>query len=60
MAKIGQILRDKQPKVYHELMRKAQEKKPAKDYSLGEIEDLMRGNAYVRGRGGAVRQVRYK
>ncbi|SHN77363.1 hypothetical protein [Desulfitobacterium chlororespirans] len=60
VPKIGETLRDKQPEVYHELVRKAKEKKPTKSYSFREIKELMRGNAYVRGRGGAVRQVRHK
>lgn len=58
MAKIGEVLRKKQPEVYKKLMFMYPEpEKQDDETSFREIENLMRHDGYRRD-GGAIRQVR--
>lgn len=59
VAKVGDILRRKQPKEYALLMAMcyvAEAEDP--DRAFREIEAAMRHDGYVRGHGGGIRQVR--
>jgi len=59
MSTIGDILKRKQPREYALLMAMCRvEESEDPDKTFREIENLMRHDAYVRGRGGAIRQVR--
>lgn len=59
MAKVGEIIRRKQPEVYRQLMLIYPAPPREEDETnFREIEAIMRHDGYVRGRGGSVRQVR--
>lgn len=59
MAKMGEILRRKQPEIYRQIMfmYPSEKKEPDEEQSFREVANLMRHDAYVRDHG-AVRQVR--
>lgn len=56
--KIGEILREKQPKEYEELINNKNKIEKQENLSTREIEKLMKNNCYKRVRGGALRQIR--
>ena len=59
VAKIGEVLRRKQPEVYRKLMLRWPAPKAAEDdTSFREVEKLMGHASYTRGHGGGIRQVR--
>lgn len=65
--KIGDIIKANQPGIHNQLNRKqgkaADVKKRYKEresLSFSDIEKLMQHDSYTRGKGGAIRQVRYK
>lgn len=58
MAKVGEVLRRKQPEVYRQLMLRFPAPPREEDGAeFREMENAMRHDAYVRD-GGAIRQVR--
>lgn len=58
--KIGNIIKDAQPKEYSKLKQKKKRKKKHSKGKLTEkdIKELMGHSSYRRGSGGAIRQVR--
>lgn len=60
--RVGEIIKDHQPKEYNKLNSRKKHKKNTKVESLSftEIQQLMGHSSYRRGKGGSMRQVRYK
>lgn len=56
--KIGQILRENQPKEYNQIREHKKKKKPKREDNLSfkDVMDLMKHDSYYRGMGGAIRQ----
>lgn len=62
--KIGEIIKSSQIGVYDEFIKIQNQSKLNnklnEHLSFSDIEELMKHSSYVRGKGGAIRQVRYK
>lgn len=58
--KIGTVIKNKQPDIYINLNKNSKSKKSNEEnLTENDIKELMGSNSYRRGRGGAVRQVRF-
>jgi len=57
-VKIGEILREKQPKEYKKLRNEQNTIKKHEHFSTREIEELMYHSCYKRSKGGALRQIK--
>lgn len=56
--KIGEILREKQPKEYEELINNKNKIKKEEDFCTRDIEEMMRHSCYRRSEGGILKQIR--
>ena len=56
--KIGQILRENQPKEHNQIREHKKKKKPKREDNLSfeDVMKLMKHDSYYRGKGGALRQ----
>lgn len=58
--KIGEIIERKQPETFKKLQYKKRERHNKEHLSFADFEKMMGHSSYKRGKGGAIRQVKYK